>query len=67
MSTGSPIWGGGGGGLPIKWEDWFIGTGTTLGLTVYQVLVTANRSSWDKRKSFLSLVNSRFSSFIGDS
>ena len=29
------------GGVPIKWEDWSIGTGATLGQTVYSSLLTA--------------------------
>lgn len=28
------------GGVPIKWEDWSIGTGATLGQTVYSSLLT---------------------------
>jgi hypothetical protein len=28
-------------GAPIKWEDWSIGTGTTLGQTVYSSLLSA--------------------------
>lgn len=29
------------GGAPIKWEDWSIGTGATLGQTVYSILLSS--------------------------